>query len=236
MRLVTWNCQGKFREKAAHITAALPDIAVIPECENLERLRFGLGMALPTTLEWYGDNVSKGLGVFSYTGVTFDRYEGYDESIKYCIPLRVSQPRPVNLLAIWAMEGPTRKQSYVFQVYRAITRYSDFIRERDTILMGDLNSNRIFDAARKEGNHSQVVELLAAGGLVSVYHARFLQAHGEETRPTQYMNRNINRPFHLDYCFVPETWLPRLKHFSIGTYTEWCGLSDHCPLFAEFDL
>ena len=42
-----------------------PDIAMIPECANLERLRSKTPAALPTEAVWTGVNPAKGLGVFA---------------------------------------------------------------------------------------------------------------------------------------------------------------------------
>lgn len=36
MRLITWNCQGAFRNKASVILKHKPDILVIQECECAE--------------------------------------------------------------------------------------------------------------------------------------------------------------------------------------------------------
>src|SRR5205823_4751733 len=88
-----------------------PDIAVIQECEHPERLVFEPGVPGPTSQLWFGDptHPSKGLAVFSYTGYRFACHRPRDDSIRYCLPLRVTGDIGFNLIAIWAM-GHTNRQ------------------------------------------------------------------------------------------------------------------------------
>lgn len=64
MKIITWNCQGAFRKKAEFILAYQPDILVVPECENPEKLKFKSGIKTPTDQIWFGSNPHKGLAVF----------------------------------------------------------------------------------------------------------------------------------------------------------------------------
>ena len=123
---------------------------------------------------------------------------------------------------------------YIGQVYHALLHYADFIRERETILVGDFNSNAIWDHERAFSNHSAVVRLLDAAGMVSVYHAYFDEAPGREQQPTFYWHRNAHKGYHLDYCFVPKPWLARLNTVTVGPYAPWCEHSDHTPMLIEF--
>jgi exodeoxyribonuclease-3 len=104
------------------------------------------------------------------------------------------------------------------------------------VLAGDLNSNKIWDAERLVGNHSDVVKILAERGLVSGYHEFFGEAQGAESRPTIYFYRHADRPFHIDYIFIPREWAPRLKAVDIGGYERWSKLSDHCPVTVDIEM
>ncbi len=239
MRLVTWNCQGAFRRKAAAIAPFRPDVAVIQECEPLEKLSFPSGAILPTAQLWFGDQGSKashkGVGVFSYTGARLAFSARHDDSLRHCAPIRVHLPNQIrfNLIAVWAMPHTQRRLSYIGQVYQALTSYRRFMRARDCVWIGDFNSNTRWDRPTRVNNHSNVVAHLAQAQIVSAYHAHFQEAHGAETQNTFYLQRNLKKAYHIDYCFVPQTWLPRLKSFTVGSYDSWIKLSDHTPLFLE---
>lgn len=56
-----------FRKKAKFILTEQPDILVVPECENPDKLIFENDLNKPTDLFWFGQNPNKGLGVFSYS-------------------------------------------------------------------------------------------------------------------------------------------------------------------------
>jgi exodeoxyribonuclease-3 len=55
--------------------------------------------------------------------------------------------------------------------------------------------------------------------------------------PTHYWRdrREDGPTYHIDYMFLPASWLGRVAQFSIGNFAEWCGtgFSDHMPLTLE---
>ena len=53
MRLIEWNCQGAFRKKNEQILTLNPDILVVPECENEEKLKFGKLTPKPNSFIWW---------------------------------------------------------------------------------------------------------------------------------------------------------------------------------------
>lgn len=234
MNLITWNCQGAYRKKAHYISALQPTLVVVQECECPTKLRFPSDSLLPDDFLWQGDNLDKGVGIFGYGNLQITLDDRYDPSIRHCIPVRVSGDLDLHLLAIWAMGHKQKAHSYVGQIYRAIQHYADFLRERDTIVLGDFNSNAIWDRERKVGNHSAVVKELAAAGLASVYHETFGEVHGQEQQQTFFLHRSPQKGYHLDYCFVPQSWLGDLQRVTVGAFDPWCSRSDHTPLLAEF--
>lgn len=225
---------GAFRKKAGQLLHFAPDLAVIQECERPEKLLFP-GDLRPRWQAWFGDaDAAKGVGLFSFSDGRFELAdEIYDASIRYCIPLRGVEGFPFNLIAIWAMPNKgNARQHYVGQIWQALDRYASFISERDTLLIGDFNSNPVFDRKYPIGNHSMLVERLKQAGITSVYHRYFLEQPGSESQPTFYLYKRAEHPYHLDYCFAPQSW--PLRAVSVGGLDVWRQWSDHCPLFVEF--
>jgi exonuclease III len=189
--------------------------------------------APPNSYLWFGDLPFKGIGIFSYGNYQFELLDGYDDSLKYCIPIRVTGKNNFNLIAVWAGPGPDRQLRYVRQIYKAVEQYIDFIRENQTVIIGDFNANKIFDPKNEEGNYSSLISKLAAEGLISSYHDYYGEEHGCESRNTFYLYRKADRPFHIDYCFIPRQWQENLRQVSVGSFEEWIGQSDHCPIMVE---
>ena len=122
-------------------------------------------------------------------------------------------------------------------IVRAIQIYSHLIERTPTVVIGDFNSNAIWDSWHPPDlNHSALVRLLADLGLVSSYHHYHREVHGAETRPTFYLRRDKQRPYHIDYCFVPESWAPHIQSVQIGSDDDWQKHSDHRPLLVHLNL
>lgn len=56
---------------------------------------------------------------------------------------------------------------------------------------------------------------------MSSYHAFYKEAHGEESKPTFYFRWKQLHPYHVDYCFVPKGWEPRVHGIEVGSYETW---------------
>lgn len=225
MRLLTWNCcRGAFAKKTALIEPLTPDIAVIQECGKPE--------SVSETCLWFGDNPKQGIAVMAKNGYRLRALPVVADVPKFVFPVEVTGPESFLLLVVWS-KGK-QKFRYVMGVVKAIETYNPLIQSVTTVVMGDLNSNAIWDSWHpKHLNHSALIVALAELGLVSSYHSFFDEAQGAETRPTCYLLWKKERPYHIDYCFLPHTWLPRLRFVQVGTYDEWSQHSDHRPLLVE---
>ena len=237
MKIITWNCNMAYRKKANMMLMHKPDIVIVPECEHPDKLKFGPEVLLPNDIFWFGNNRNKGLGVFSYTDYKFELSDIHNPDFRTIVPLRVTNKKnKFTLFAIWANNPQDRGHEYVGQIWKAINFYSGLLRNKKTMLVGDFNSNTIWDKPRREGNHSTVVELLARKGIHSTYHKFFNQKQGQEEHSTLFMYRHKDKSYHLDYCFASNDFINKLSNVEVGTHNDWSKHSDHTPLIITFDI
>jgi len=225
VRLVTWNCcSGPLARKLSDLATLEADIAVVPECPRIPEQ--------PGATVWVGAKPTKGLAVFATGPWQVHRVRAPRGLPRYALPVRVSGPESFLLLAVWAMPHPT--VPYVRGMHRAIRACRPLMQDQPTVLLGDFNSNTIWDAEHPtERSHSALVRYLGERGLVSAYHSRYEEAQGRETRPTFFLYRHRQRPYHIDYCFLPTTWLGRIHDVRVGGHAAWAAKSDHMPLTVD---
>lgn len=237
MRLITWNCQGAFRKKADIILSQRPDILVVQECEHPDKLVFNSSTQQPNDFHWYGDSIHKGLAIYSFSNYKFELLPYFNSAFRYILPFRVTgHGQTFTLFAIWAMSNKENYVArYIGQIWLSINHYITLL-ESPTILIGDFNSNKIWDNKDRVGNHSDVVRKLAEYNIHSVYHRHFNAEQGQEKHPTFFLQRNQNKPYHIDYCFASSDIVDKVKKVEIGSYENWITLSDHTPLIIDFEL
>jgi exodeoxyribonuclease III len=235
MKIITWNCNMAFRRKAAFILAHQPDILVVPECEHPDKLIFPEGTPTPTDMLWFGSNKNKGLGIFSYSNFRFKLLRNHDPALKMIIPIAVSGgPFDFTLYAVWANNPDDPDGQYVEQVWKAIHHYDKKIKRKQTLLIGDFNSNTIWDRKYRTGNHSHVVKRLEEKGIVSCYHLQHTQVQGQEQHPTFYLYKHKDKPYHIDYCFASNDMISKMLAVEIGDHEYWMQHSDHVPVMVTF--
>ena len=221
MKIVSWNCNCKFREKHRIISELDADIYVIQECENPQTTKSTEYRAFAENHLWIGNNGNKGLGIFARPSIHLRQYKWDTEGLSYFLPCKVDQS--LDIVAVWAME-PYSKNYLEFQ-----NRNRRCIRKK-AIIIGDFNSNAIWDKKYSAGAHSKFVSDLRKKGLVSAYHQATGDTHGEETTPTFYLYRSIERPYHMDYCFCKGEIVDK---FVVGDCAYWLQYSDHVPLLVD---
>lgn len=237
MRLITWNCQGAFRKKGNTILTHQPDILIVQECEHPNKLLFGSTTQKPNDLYWHGDNIHKGIGIFSYSDYKFDLLENFNPEFRYILPFRVTgHGQTFFLFAIWAMNYKEIPQArYIGQIWLAINYYNTLLGD-STILIGDFNSNKIWDNKDRVGNHTAVVNKLAEKNIYSMYHRYLNLEQGQEKHSTFFLHRNIKKPYHIDYCFASADLYDKLQYVEVGKFGDWIAHSDHVPLIINFNL
>ena len=236
MRIITWNCNMAFRKKADFILKYKPDILIVPECEHPDKLLFPIDTPKPSDILWAGRNQNKGLAIFSYSNFRFKVLDNHNQDLQMIIPIAVTDDQfDFNLFAIWANNPTDRDGQYIEQVWKALNHYNNLLTDTKTILIGDFNSNKIWDRKYRDSNHSNVVKLLEDKGIFSTYHLHHKQTPGAERHPTLYMYRNKDKPYHIDYCFASKDLLDKVSSVEIGDFDEWIKYSDHVPVVVTFD-
>ncbi|MEO5946283.1 MAG: endonuclease/exonuclease/phosphatase family protein [Chitinophagaceae bacterium] len=237
MKIISWNCNMAFRKKAAFILTHKPDILIIIECEHPDKLLFTTDRPKPKDTLWFGKNQHKGLAIFSYGDYRFKVLESHNDNFKMIIPIAVTGGHfDFNLFLIWAYNPDDRDGRYITQVWKAVSHYDELLTNRPTLLIGDFNSNTIWDYKKHRlGSHAGVVKQLDDKKISSTYHLYYNQMQGTEKHPTFYMYRHKDKPYHIDYCFASADMIEKLQSVEVGEYDSWIKYSDHVPLIVTFE-
>ena len=222
MKIISWNCNGKFREKHKYITQEQADIYVIQEFENPELYTKEFNNTFSNYV-WFGDNKNKGLAIFVKGDISLKNNSWPFYCLRNFISVKINNK--YDLVGIWAC-SPYIEEYYVYQSIN-IDKYSE-----NTILIGDFNSNAMWDKKHGKRNHSIVVSELEKINIVSAYHHFYKEEQGKESRATFYLYRHSDKPYHIDYCFANSH---KMKNFEILNDNKWLKLSDHLPILVEME-
>src|SRR5260370_10349500 len=228
MRIVSWNCNMGFEKKRDVVMSLKPDILVLQECSAKD-----IANTDAPFKHWVGSHNNKGMAIIGFANHEYIIDSSYTEEWPWCIPVRVEDV-PLHILGLWACVKDQRLR-YVRVTQQAIDYYARFLSMSPMIVIGDFNSNTIWDRLHRERSHSELVEKLGRLGLVSVYHTLRDEIQGQEVTPTQFIYRNLANSYHPDFAFVSKA-ISRSCELIIGNPSEWIHKSDHMPLILTISL
>ena len=247
MKIVSWNCSGALRKKLNEVDSLSADILIIQECEDPARSTKAYQDWAGNYL-WVGDSKNKGLGIFpkndntvealnwsgtfKIPGINHPSGSWATENLKLFLPFSINGQ--YNALGLWTKGSDSQAFSYIGQLWKYLQIHQQALSGRNQLIIGDFNSNTIWDKPDRWWNHSNVVTELGELGLTSLYHQQYAEKHGEETRSTFFLYRHQDKAYHIDYAFVSSNLLDNAT-LEIGRPEDWLNVSDHVPVIINLE-
>lgn len=244
LKIVNWNCHGALRNKLDRVNQLQADVLIVQECEDpaqsSEVYREWAGDYL-----WVGDSLHKGIGIFPKNGNLIKPLDwkgqfivtGFanhssamqwsTDSLKLFLPFLLNDTYLI--LAVWTKGKDDLVFGYIGQLWKYLQIHGQDLQRPNSIIIGDFNSNACWDKPDRWWNHSDVVDLLDDMGFVSLYHQKTGEAQGQESQATFFMQRKLEKPYHIDYAFVSND-LSASTTLALGAAETWLKVSDHVPL------
>jgi exonuclease III len=229
MKLVTWNCNGAFRNKFEAISSLDADVMVIQECEDPMQCKDIQYKEWAKNYLWVGDSKNKGLGIFCKGNIQLSINDWEKNGTKHFISAKIDND--FDLIAVWNHHANSPNFRYIGQFWKYLQINKSQL--KDCLIVGDFNSNKIWDEWDRWWNHSDVVRELDEIGVRSLYHEFYNVLQGEEQHPTFFLHRNLAKPYHIDYIFASKNRFGKVDSYEIGETSIWLTISDHLPIIAE---
>ncbi len=144
---------------------------------------------------------------------------------EFLVPTRIDGACTFTLFAVWTVSS----HKYVRGLNHGLAAYADRLKDQDVVV-----AKLTWDKEHpKDLNHSAMLRKMDEFGLASAYHWFTGEQHGHESQNTFFHHRSADKPHHIDYCFLPKRWTPRITAVRVEPFAEWRSLSDHCPLVVD---
>jgi hypothetical protein len=219
-----------FHKKLNELLSLRPDLLILPECAEPDILRQKAPHFAFSDCEWSGTNRNKGLGVFSFGGLSLRRHHSWERRFHLFLPVEVRGSSTMNLLAVWAFN---HRGTAAVTTLEALSYYRPFLSSHAGLVAGDFNSNVIWDRTGNPNGFAAVDAALRELGLASAYHATTKAPLGKEPHGTLFFLKRVAQPYHIDYIYLPQP-AAATASVTLGQPADWLALSDHVPLVADF--
>ena len=228
MKVVTWNCNLNLVKKFEFIEQYKPDIAIIQECEKLDKSYF------PNSEYWWiGKDEKKGLGIIIFNK-SAKIANSYNETLVYFLPLQTDE---IKILGTWAYNHRAKQRfgdDFKGGASDALKYYKDWLLQDEKIIVsGDFNNSVLWDRRDNTNNFKNINQKLNEFNFFSAYHHFTKENFGEEKQATLFHTKNQNKPYFVDYFYLKNM---SINNFVIGNYNKWISLSDHMPLIADIKM
>lgn len=173
----------------------------------------------------------RSISLFSYTDAQVVAVDDTDAEYGFRRFLARKGSQEFNVAAVWTWKTQDKATNYM-QIHAGVARHRKWIQERPTVLLGDFN----MDASYRGSGMPSLRCMLDELGLASAYHHFFGEQFGAESRHTYFHRGKQASAYHLDYCFVPTSWLPFVRKVTVEEHEAWAKVSDHVPVIVDLEL
>jgi endonuclease/exonuclease/phosphatase family metal-dependent hydrolase len=226
MRLATWNSQTGVAPNWDSIVGLNADVLSVQESEPDAKAYVEAHEGW--TCEWQVGRYRKGVAVLARDPYKIEQTER-SEPCSLSTLIRGPGDSRFRFVGFWAMTPKGIDDSYPRQATDLIMSIP-----RDdvpSVIAGD------FNASSRNAHHLTNVAALSSRSMVSAYHAFHRIEHTDAwDDPTSYHDWNKDRPFHMDYVFIPSEWA--IEAVEVGTFDKFAAarLSDHVPVIVTASL
>lgn len=243
-RIAVWTVGPAIERKYRRVQALDANVVVAARSADEVRL-LKANKDAHTTMAWVGRRPTRGLGVLAFepSHVKLDSSR-WDQRLEWVMPTLVTGDVPHNLVAIWALHDKAKVQlktnPHASQPIQMLRLYTKWL-QRPTVVAGDFNNNPMLHFNDPNHDMLELIAMLETAGLASAYHAFTGLEHGDPREPpTRFRPDPILEVagMHVDYCFVPNIWLPHLLNVQIGAPEIWARskkVEEHVPVVVDFD-
>lgn len=243
-RIVAWSVSAGLQRRYDRLVALDADVAVVPRAVHEPRL-LRAEKSVHSSMAWIGRHTLGGLGVLGFGGSRV-RLDGgrWDQRLEWIAPVNVDGPVGHHILAVWALHEKAqvsfRSKPPASQPVQMMRLYERLL-TKPCLIAGDFDNNPVFHRNDPNWDMLGLVSLLDAAGYVSAYHVAANIEHGDPREPPTRLRKGddgVISAHHVDYCFIPRTWVPALRNVQIGDRAMWISNlegEDHVPLVCDFD-
>jgi endonuclease/exonuclease/phosphatase family metal-dependent hydrolase len=232
LRVISWNCRygleyGKSNDKKEAVKGLISKADILVLQELTESDFNSLGYSRERS-DWHGDDKDAfgrdplGVAVFCREGFTVKRLYETPAQFRYILPYEISGLPAGGALTLFAVWVKPVDGDYLKPLYNAIQdNKNQKLLSNPSIMIGDFNTFAKDDNGRLDELEKSLKGLCNC-------------AKEFKTSPTFFTPRY--GPGADDFCFATPD-LP-VSQFTIGPQSDWIdtSLSDHCPVFVDFNF
>ena len=242
IRLVTWNCRGKFYERFECVQSLDADIYVISECTNPQNQKYSTKKFQEfqnfSKKRLWNESSRKyelSVGIFVKENHNLEKNENSYDDKNFISGNFYSNQCSFNIVGMWPSWSNDQKKGCCAQeILDYLNKHSEI--NSNYIIAGDMNIDKLYENQSSVciTKTSEIIKNLNEDKkLFSAYHTHLNKSHNKEVMKTYYFQSKGNGTSHVDYVFLNKEKFEIVKVY-LGEKEDWLNHSDHLPLIVDF--
>ena len=251
IRLVTWNCRGKFYERFEYVQSLDADIYVISECTNPQNPKYSTKKFQDfqnfSKKHLWNESSRKyelSVGIFVKENHNLEKNENSYDDKNFISGNFSSNQCSFNIVGMWPSWSNDQKKGCCAQeILDYLNKHSEI--NSNYIIAGDMNIDKLYENQSSVciSKTSEIIKYLNEDEkLFSAYHTHLniinhdkKVMNDKKVMKTYYFQSKGNGTSHVDYVFLNQEIFEIVKvYLGVGEKEDWLKHSDHIPLIVDF--